>query len=174
MHENLGRSLLGFCQDSQGELYVLANSTGTPFGDSGVVLRIVPDNRRHFRANLSGAEEVPPVDTDAAGLGHCQVNTAETTARFTLGVRNIEDVLAAHIHCAPAGANGPVGVTLFSGGPVTVQGILARGTITAPDPGNGCGWSTVDDIIAALRSDDTYVNVHTIAHPPGEIRGQIN
>jgi glucose/arabinose dehydrogenase/plastocyanin len=36
----LGLSLMGFGQDSDGELYVLANATGTPFGDTGVVLRI--------------------------------------------------------------------------------------------------------------------------------------
>jgi glucose/arabinose dehydrogenase len=36
----LGRSLLGFGQDAHGELYVLANDVGTPFGDTGVVLRI--------------------------------------------------------------------------------------------------------------------------------------
>ena len=158
--ENLGMSLLGMGQDAQGELYVLANTTGTPFGDTGVVMRIVPDRRRAFQADLSGSEEVPPVETDATGLATFQVNAAETAVHFTLGVRDIEDILAAHIHCAPAGANGPVGVTLFSGGPVTVQGILSQGTITAPDAGNGCGWSTVADVITALRSDDTYVNVH--------------
>ncbi len=36
----LGLSLLGFGQDAQGEIYVLGNGTGTPFGDTGVVLRI--------------------------------------------------------------------------------------------------------------------------------------
>jgi hypothetical protein len=33
-------SLLGFGQDAHGELYVMANTTGTPFGDTGVVLRV--------------------------------------------------------------------------------------------------------------------------------------
>jgi len=36
----LGLSLLGFGQDSDGEVYVLANGTGVPFGTTGVVLRI--------------------------------------------------------------------------------------------------------------------------------------
>ncbi len=171
--ENLGASLLGFGQDTQGEIYVLANSTGTPFGDTGVVMRIVPDNRRRFQADLTGAEEVPPVVTDASGTAVFEANRAATAVRYAVHVRDIEDILAAHLHCAPAGENGPVGVTLFSGGPVTVQGLLAQGNITAPDAGNGCGWSTVADVIAALRSGDTYVNVHTLSHPPGEIRGQV-
>ena len=40
--KELGLSLLGMGQDANGELYVLANSTGVPFGDTGVVLRIAP------------------------------------------------------------------------------------------------------------------------------------
>jgi len=36
----VGYTMLGFGQDNSGELYVLANRTGTPFGDTGVVLRI--------------------------------------------------------------------------------------------------------------------------------------
>ena len=46
--DRLGRSLLGFGQDANGELYVLANDTGVPFGTgpdlstpTGVVLKIV-------------------------------------------------------------------------------------------------------------------------------------
>lgn len=40
--DGLGLALLGFGQDANGELYVLANNTGTPFGTTGVVLRIAP------------------------------------------------------------------------------------------------------------------------------------
>jgi hypothetical protein len=40
--EKMGMAVLGFGQDASGELYLLANSTGVPFGDTGVVLRIVP------------------------------------------------------------------------------------------------------------------------------------
>ena len=32
----------GFAEDADGEIYVLANETGTPFGNTGVVLRIDP------------------------------------------------------------------------------------------------------------------------------------
>ncbi len=38
----LGLSLLGMGRDGQGEVYVMANGTGVPFGDTGVVLRIAP------------------------------------------------------------------------------------------------------------------------------------
>ena len=39
----LGLSLLGFGQDAAGQVYVMANGTGTPFGTTGVVLRIGPN-----------------------------------------------------------------------------------------------------------------------------------
>jgi hypothetical protein len=47
-------------------------------------------------------------------------------------VANIENVVAAHIHLAPAGVNGPVVAFLFSGAPSgRSNGVLAEGTITA-------------------------------------------
>ena len=87
-------------------------------------------------------------------------------------------MFASHIHCGAVGVNGPVGVTLFFTPPPNlgrVDGILAQGTITAPDPvANGCGWADLAAVETALRSGDTYVNVHTLpGTPSGEIRGQI-
>ena len=128
---------------------------------------------RNFRTHLSGDEEVPPVDTDAQGQAKFQLNRAGDALQYKLIVANIDDVVASHIHCAPAGENGPVGVTLFTGGPTSAPGTLAEGTITEPDAGNACGWGTLDDVVAAMRDGDAYVNVHTVEHGAGEIRGQI-
>lgn len=151
--------------------------TAIGLGGLGVTATgVVParGNTRNFRAHLSGENEVPPVDTDAQGQATFQLGKAGDELDHTLRVANIDDVVAAHIHCAPAGENGPVGVTLFEGGPTSENGILAEGTITEPDNDNGCGWEDLDDVVGAIRSGNTYVNVHTLAHPPGEIRGQIH
>lgn len=174
--DTLGMRLLGFGQDASGELYVLANAMGVPFGETGVVLRISSGKplATNFRAHLSGEDEVPPVDTQAQGQATFNLSADATQLDFKLNVANIQDVVASHIHCAPAGVNGPVGVTLFSGGPVSPDGALAEGTITAPDPGNGCNWTSLDAVLAAMRNDYAYVNVHTLDHPAGEIRGQIH
>lgn len=173
--DTLGFALLGFGQDANGEVYALANLTGTPFGDTGVVLRIAPADRPapNFRAHLRGEAEVPPVETDAQGEATFAFTDDATVLNFRLLVANIEDVVAAHIHCAPDGVNGPVGVTLFSGGPVSPDGVLAEGTAAAPDASNACNWEDVGDVLTAIENGYAYVNVHTLAHPPGEIRGQI-
>ena len=99
---------------------------------------------------------------------------------------NIDNPFMAHIHCGGVGVNGPIGVTLFMGAPAAgrVNGTLAEGTITAPDPGNACGWTDLAAVLAAIDSGATYVNVHTNdgVDPPntgpgdfpgGEIRGQV-
>ena len=140
----------------------------------------------NFVAPLSGDEEVPARDTPATGVAKFKLRQDGTALLFKVNVANIENVVAAHIHCGAVGVNGPVGVTLFMGAPAggRVNGTLAEGTITAPDPGNGCGWVDLAAVLAALRSGATYVNVHTndgVAppntgpgdFPGGEIRGQV-
>ena len=131
-------------------------------------------NGRSYSTNLSGSEEVVPVETEATGRATFQATKNGTVLNYQLRVKNIEDVVAAHIHCASAGVDGPVGVTLFSGGLTSANGILAKGKILAPNSGNGCDWANLDAVIAALDSGDTYVNVHTLTNSGGEIRGQIN
>ncbi len=127
-----------------------------------------------FQARLTGAQQVGPVNT--AALGNATVVVSPTGGvSFTLVVNNAVAVVAAHIHCAAFGVNGPVGVTLFLGAPVSQNGVLAAGPILAPDTpdDNPCGWEDLDDLIDAMESGDTYVNVHTLANLGGEIRGQL-
>ncbi len=129
---------------------------------------------QNYRAHLNGAQEVPAVDTRAQGQAILSFDGSLSELHYKLIVANIDDVVASHIHCAPAGANGPVGVTLFSGGPTSDNGVLAQATVDAPNAENGCGWSDLGDVHAAIAAGEAYVNVHTLANPPGEIRGQIH
>jgi hypothetical protein len=140
----------------------------------------------NFVAPLSGDDEVPARDTQAVGVATFKLREDGTALLYKINVANIDNVAAAHIHCGAAGVNGPVGVTLFSGPAAggVVNGTLAEGTITAADTGNGCGWTDLASVLAAIHSGDTYVNVHTndgVAppntgpgdFPGGEIRGQV-
>jgi hypothetical protein len=144
------------------------------------------EDSNNFTAQLDGDQEVPPRETEATGEASFQLSD-ETELEFTLTVFNIQNLVAAHIHCAPAGENGAVGVTLYepvAPGGGAVDAFSAGGAITAPDAGNGCGWADVAAVVEAMRSDNAYVNVHTDDgddpadtgpgdFPDGEIRGQI-
>jgi hypothetical protein len=123
-----------------------------------------------FEADLSGAQEVPPVAT--AGSGKAEFESDGTSVAFELEWKDLSSsAVAAHIHCGVTGRNGPVGVTLFAG-PRGTEGEV-KGTFVAPDPGNGCGWDDVAEVLAAMAAGGAYVNIHTTQRPGGEIRGQI-
>ena len=151
-----------------------------------VGLATASNEQKNFVATLSGNQEVPARDTQATGVAKLKLREDGAALLFKANVESIENVVAAHIHCGAVGVNGPVGVTLFGGAPAggPVDGTLAEGTITAPDPGNACGWTDLAAVLAALRAGNTYVNVHTndgVAppntgpgdFPGGEIRGQV-
>jgi hypothetical protein len=125
---------------------------------------------------MTGSQEVPPVITNMTGNAEIVIEGGRL--RFRLKIRNnTNDISAAHIHCAPPGVNGPVGVLLFMGSFTDRRGVLAKGFVTDPLPENGCGWESVDDVAQAILDGNAYVNVHTTAEsggfPGGEIRGDI-
>ncbi|MBA0124344.1 CHRD domain-containing protein [Haloechinothrix sp. YIM 98757] len=138
-----------------------------------------PPDQRNFAAHATGEEEVPPVDTDARGQLKLQLSKDGTKLRYRLNVANIEDVTMAHLHQAPAGANGPVVVWLYPDSPPPepipgrTDGVLATGTVTEDDLVGPMEGRSMSDLAAELADGNIYVNVHTEQHPPGEIRGQL-
>ena len=151
-----------------------------PFSALFVALFIMSSSNQasageNFRAVLSGGEEVPPVATMARGNAQFQLNQDGTELSFRLIVANIEFVTQSHIHLAPAGANGSVVAFLFGFVPagVTINGNLAVGTLTASSLIGPLSGATLSDLVGEMAAGNTYVNVHTQANPPGEVRGQI-
>ena len=130
-----------------------------------------------FHAILEGDEEVPPVDSDAKGAAIFRTSNDGTELNYRLIVANIEDVTAAHIHLAPRGENGDIVAFLFDPEEPTdgrTNGVLAEGTITSEDLVGPLEGSTLSELIDEIEAGNTYVNVHTVDHPSGEIRGQIS
>lgn len=109
------------------------------------------------KVTLSGDQEVPPVTTEASGSGTIIVNPDKSISGSitTKGINGN----AAHIHDGAAGKNGAVTVPLVKG---------ADGEWKVP-----AGAHFTDAQYAAFERGDTYVNVHSTAHPNGEIRGQL-
>jgi hypothetical protein len=136
--------------------------------------------RIRFDIRLTGDQQVPAVTTTAFGFAEVELSEDNNTLSFEVVVCNIANVTMSHIHVGAAGANGPV-VIPFYGHPSplfnSTRGCdtLAEGTRTSADlvarPDQGI--NTWTDFINALVAGNAYVNVHTTAHPAGEIRGQL-
>ena len=106
---------------------------------------------------LSGANEVPPVTSSAAGSGTVTVAAdGAVTAKITVTGMT---ATAAHIHSGAAGANGPVIVPFTKTGDNTFE--AAAGAKMTPEQ------------LAMYKAGNTYVNVHSAAHPGGEVRAQL-
>jgi hypothetical protein len=133
----------------------------------------------NFRAHLSGANEVPAVDTLSQGQAIFQVSNDGSSLSYRLIVANLNDTLQAHIHVGPPGENGPVVAFLYPSAPPAqliegrFSGVLATGEVTADDLRGPLTGMSLDDLLAEIAAGNTYVNVHTVANPGGEIRGQI-
>lgn len=142
----------------------------------GLSLGVGEPANDNFTAPLKGDQEVPPVETNATGVATFKLSKDGLELSYKVNVGgNIENVTQAHIHIGERGENGPVTVFLFgpSDPPVSPNGPLADGTITADDLIGPLEGQTLSALIEEMAAGGTYVNVHTTANPSGEIRGQI-
>ena len=129
-----------------------------------------------FKASLTGDQEVPPVVTDTTGKALFRLNKAETEIEIQLHVNDGVRITQSHIHCAPAGVNGPIVVFLagLHAAGLDVDGKwVGNATITGTSIINTVCGATVSALAASMRAGHTYANVHSVAHPAGVVRGQI-
>ncbi len=120
-----------------------------------------------LNASLDGSQEVPSSSTLGFGTATLFFDTDTNLFDMNLLVNNLTGTpLAAHIHSAAFGINGPVIVNLDASQFVPTLDLtgLMRSI-------NGMSFPAVQ--VANLLSGDTYINVHTAAFRGGEIRGQL-
>lgn len=145
----------------------------------GTASTVSASSGKHFRAFLTGEDEVPVVITNAHGKAFFK--RVGDTLEYRVVVGQIDNVTQAHIHMQNAGQQtGPVVAWLYPDGPPAVlipgtsNGILAEGTIAAGDLVGPLAGASLDALFAAIDAGTAYVNVHTSAHAPGEIRGTLH
>ena len=111
-----------------------------------------------FSAALNGASEVPPNTTGGTGQATATLDTVSKVFKYSVTYKGLTGpATAAHFHGPAApGANAPPVVPIKS--------------LDSPISGEA---TLTDAQIADLKAGKWYVNVHTMAHPPGEIRGQV-
>ncbi len=172
----LGLYVKGFGQDQAGEIYLLGSTALGPYGDTGVVLKIVPA-KTEFAAELSAAAGT---DSTATGQATFRVAPDGRTVSYRLAVEGLGNVTMAHIHiAAEPGGDGPPAVWLYPSAPPAslipglFSGTLAEGEFTAADFVGPLAGLALEDLLAAIAEDRAYVNVHTEQFPAGEIRGPV-
>jgi hypothetical protein len=124
-----------------------------------------------FGFNLTGSEEVPPVETNATGRADISAYTvAGDSITYSVNATNIKDVTAGHIHFGKPGENGPIVFTIFKYDPPRNE-VLETGTITADKLEGPLKGKQVSDLAFAGGNGSLYMNIHTVENPNGEIRG---
>lgn len=113
-----------------------------------------PPADQNFIAILSGDNEVPARDTRARGVAVFRLSDDGLSLSYKLIVANIDNVVASHIHVAPAGVNGSV--VAFLAGPFAAaggrtNGVLAEGTITAASLVGPLAGQPFSSLVAAMN-----------------------
>jgi hypothetical protein len=114
---------------------------------------------KHFTAQLDGMSETPPNDSKGVGSAAVDLDTETKALTWTVTYSGLSGpATMAHFH-GPAPVGKAAGVT-----------VPLMGDVSSPAKGSA---TLTDAQIDQLESGMWYVNVHTAAHPGGEIRGQV-
>jgi hypothetical protein len=137
-----------------------------------------------FHTTLSGLNEVPPNASAGTGFADVMVDSALNILKIDVTFSGLSaPASAAHIHCCLASPFGPGSVIVavpFTGFPPATSGTYSNTvdlTLAATYNGafitahGGTAASAEAALLAAIGSDETYVNIHDRLFPAGEIRG---
>jgi CHRD domain len=119
-----------------------------------------------FRATMKGSSETPKGPATASGTFTVEFRNGR--ACYRMSVRGLGAFpVAAHIHKAAAGTNGPIVIDLKATARSTWKG-------TSPRVAQKC-VSAKASVVSAIRRNPAgyYANVHTPKNPGGAARGQL-
>ncbi len=129
---------------------------------------------------LTGAQEVPPVESPGTGQFTMEFDAGFDQATYTLNVLGLESAITgAHLHCAAAGENGPIVLPLdveaIGGEESAAQETTVTSDDVTPPDQDACDVpvNNLASLYAAILAGKVYANVHTDTNPEGELRGQI-
>ncbi|MEM8944491.1 MAG: CHRD domain-containing protein [Planctomycetota bacterium] len=143
-------------------------------------------------AQLDASQEPGPFSTSGAlGAAVLSVEPLDGTFDFSLEVTGIrpsdladlglgEAISSIHIHNAPFGSNGPVVIDLGGGNTNANVTSFGNGGFSLNIDGGFFGGVVGDDLaaanqnLAALLTEELYINVHTNDFLGGAIRGQLS
>jgi hypothetical protein len=141
----------------QGELYINVHTTAHPNGEIRGQLVFKTETIIPFLA--SADQVVPPDTTEAYAFGTLRISQNLTRIEYqfqSIGLTG--PVTAAHIHSGAAGMTGQVIATFNTGD-------FSSGVIT--------DTAVIRKVYTEILNGNAYVNIHTVLHPDGEIRAQL-
>lgn len=151
------------------------------FGLVGYSARADQDDVISLRAPMNGFQEVPPRLTEGRGLFTATINGNSMSFELTYsGLTG--NPLAAHLHFGQKAVSGGVFLFLCGGGnqpacPAatsgTIKGTATAANVVAQNPDQGIPAGDFAAAVRAIKSGETYANMHTPKFPVGEIRGQV-
>lgn len=143
---------------ASGQLYVNVHSPANPGGE--IRGQILPEGIAVMFANLSGAQEVPALDSKATGLAALTLDEVGAIVTVHVTTSGLSSATASHLHNAFGGTSGPVEFGLTQDGSNPEHWFAEQQALSAAQ-------------LAAILGGGTYVNVHNAANPGGAIRGQV-
>jgi len=139
-------------------------------------------NATRFTARLVSTQETPAIFEAGTARFSAEIVANDTQINFTLTFENTtSNPLVAHVHFGQRNVAGGVSYFLCGGGgkpacPANTSGTVTGSVVAADVVGpaaQGIAAGNLAGIIAMMRAGLTYANIHTTAHPGGEIRGQL-
>lgn len=115
-----------------------------------------------FTVPLTGAQQVPSLQISGSGTADLTYDASTRVLTWSITYSGLSGPASmAHIHGpAPEGKNAGIEIWLSRRGSEATSPITGKATLTPTQA-------------QQLMAGDMYINVHTQAHPAGEIRGQI-
>jgi hypothetical protein len=152
--------------ENPSNFYVNVHTQQFPGGAVRGQLAYVTGGPIPYAADLRGANEVPPVTTNAFGSAFVTVDPVNNTITWEVNTSGIVSPTLAHIHRGAAGVPGPV-VIDFATSPAQIPNGRTTGTRSIAT------LSEADRINLVNAPGGFYVNVHSSAVQSGELRGQL-
>jgi hypothetical protein len=147
------------------------------------------DFRKHpllVRAWLTGFDETPSLSSPGHGFFRAIVDEDAGTIQYWLTYDGVANVQQSHLHlgehhimggisvflCTNLPNANPPGVQACPQSPGQITGTIKAEHVIGPTA-QGLGPNEFAELVTAIRANSVYVNLHSMAFPAGEIRGQL-
>jgi hypothetical protein len=119
-----------------------------------------------FSISLDGLQETPPNGSPATGSGTAFFDSTASTLTLSVSFSGlVAPATGAHVHSAPFGVSGPI---IIDYTPLLLPGIGTTAGSFAP-----VALAVAPADVSSLLVGATYLNIHSVVFPGGEIRGQL-